>query len=137
MFEINRTPSRRELRQFAGLWFPAFWAVVGFVIGHRFGHWEISAGLWAVAVPVSLVGWARPAWMRPIFVGWMLAAAPIGWCISRLILSLVYFGVLTPIGLVRRLVKRDPLGQQFDHAATSYWTPRPPVRDSARYFRQF
>ena len=32
VIEINRNPSRQELRQFAAFWFPAFWALVGFLL---------------------------------------------------------------------------------------------------------
>ena len=137
MFEIHRHPSPRELRQFAGLWFPAFWAVVGLLLAQRTGHWGLAGLLWTLAAVISGLGLARPAWIRPVFVGWMLAAAPIGWCVSRLILTVVYFLVVTPIGLLRRLGKRDPLGRQFDRTASSYWTARPPAADPARYFRQF
>jgi hypothetical protein len=137
MLDINRNPSRRELRQFAGIWFPAFWIVVGGMILYRTGDPIVPLCLWVPVLFLSLMGLWRPAWMRPIFVGWMFAAAPIGWVVSRLILGIVYFVVLTPIGLVLRLTKGDPLQQRFDPSASTYWTPREPARDTSRYFRQF
>jgi hypothetical protein len=135
--EINRNPSRRELRQFAGIWFPAFFALVGGLIVYNAGRWTVPLAIWTAALLLSVMGMVKPAWMRPIFVGWMFAAAPIGWCVSRLILAIVYYGVITPIGLVIRLMKRDPLQQRFDPSAPTYWVQREPARDTSRYFRQF
>lgn len=67
---------------------------------------------------------------------WVRTTAPIGWTISRGVLAVLYFGVLTPIGLVLRLVRPDPLAREDDSA--SFWTPRsmeePPLE---RHFRQY
>ncbi len=137
MFDFNRNPSRRELRQFAGIWLPAFFAVVGGLVVYRTGNLAIPMVLWIAAVLLGAMGLVRPAWIRPVYLGWMFAAAPIGWVVSRVILAIVYFGVITPIGLILRMVKRDPLEQRFDRSASTYWVPREPVRDASRYFRQF
>ena len=47
--------------------------------------------------------------MRLIYVGWMVLAFPIGWTVSQVMLALMFFGLFTPIGLVFRLIGRDPL----------------------------
>ena len=44
-----------------------------------------------------------------IYVGWMILAFPIGWTISQVILVVMFFGLFTPIGLIFRLLGRDPL----------------------------
>ena len=67
----------------------------------------------------------------------MLAAVPIGWTLSHLVLGAVYYGVFTPIGLVMRLLGHDPLERRFDPTATSYWIERTDRSDPARHFRQF
>jgi hypothetical protein len=67
----------------------------------------------------------------------MLAALPIGWTISHLVLGAVYYLVLTPIGLVMRLLGRDPMQRRFDRSAKSYWIERTPRTDPSRHFRQF
>jgi hypothetical protein len=137
MLEFNRNPSRRELRQFAGIWFPAFFALVGGLILFKTGGLLVPIVLWTPALLVSIIGLVRPTWVRPVYLFWMYAAAPIGWLVSRLILAIVYYLVITPIGIVLRLVKRDPLQERFDPSAPTYWVPREPVRDTSRYFRQF
>ena len=63
----------------------------------------------ALALTVGLAGLTRPEWMRSIYVGWMVLAFPIGWTVSQVMLALMFFGLFTPIGLVFRLIGRDPL----------------------------
>ena len=72
-----------------------------------------------------------------LYATWMLAVLPVGWAISHVLLALVYFGVITPIGLGLRLLGRDLLGRRADPNATTYWQERSPRRDPRRYMRQF
>jgi len=57
--------------------------------------------------------------------------------VSFVILAAIYYAVLTPIGLLMRLVGYDPMCRRRDANAASYWTSREPVDDVRRYFRQF
>ena len=52
-------------------------------------------------------------------------------------LLLVYYGLVTPIGLVFRLMGRDPLQRRFDRALDSYWIRRRSSLPAKRYFQQF
>ncbi|MBM4108330.1 MAG: hypothetical protein FJ255_05885 [Phycisphaerae bacterium] len=72
-----------------------------------------------------------------LYTGWMYAALPIGWTISHALLALIYYAVLTPIGLVMRLLGNDPMQRRLDRAATTYWSEHRPPTDPKRYFRQF
>jgi len=78
-----------------------------------------------------------PSLRRPMFVGWMYAAYPLGFIVSHVLLGLVYFGVVTPIGLLLRAVGHDPMTRRFDRSAKTYWIAREQTRDVRRYFRQF
>ena len=73
------------------------------------GHGTAAAIFGLLALTVGPIGLARPDWLRPIYVGWMVLAFPIGWTVSQLILGVIFCGVFTPIGLVFRLMGRDPL----------------------------
>jgi len=137
MISINWHPTNGELRQFAGIWFPAFWLIVGLMVGFRTGWWNIVLPLWLVVAALSVVGLARPQLVRPVFVGWMIAAWPIGWAVSHLLLAAVYYLLITPLGLVMRLYGRDKLQMRLDRSAETYWTPRPAPPPAGRYFRQF
>ncbi|MBX3402491.1 MAG: hypothetical protein KF699_03665 [Phycisphaeraceae bacterium] len=80
---------------------------------------------------------ASPALGKALYRGWMFAALPIGWTISHILLGMVYFLVFTPIGLIMRLLGKDPMERRFQPDAPTYWIKRPPPAESSRYFRQF
>jgi len=137
MISINWHPTDRELRQFAGIWFPAFWAIAGLMLGVRFGWWNVVIPIWLLVAGISAVGLLRPQLMRPLFVAWMCAAFPIGWLVSHLLLAAVFYLVLTPLGLLSRVLGRDKLKMRFDRNATTYWVRRGSPPSTDRYFRQF
>jgi hypothetical protein len=135
--DVNRNPSRRQLNQFGFIWL-AFFALAATVTWVRFHSPALSSALAAAAVVVPAVGWLAPPFMRAVFVGMSLLAWPIGFVVSHLLLGAVYFLLVTPIGLVMRLVGYDPMHRRFDPRAESYWRARDPgPPDPRHYFRQF
>ncbi|RMF22645.1 MAG: hypothetical protein D6760_07010 [Deltaproteobacteria bacterium] len=135
MIDINWHPSRRELRQFAALWLGVFGLI---------GAWKLygSSGAagwpWAiVAGALGLPGLLWPPLVRPVYVAWMALAFPIGWTVSHLLLALIYYGVVTPIGLILRASGTDPMMRRFDPEAETYWVEHRTGDDKSRYFKQF
>jgi hypothetical protein len=124
------------LRQFAGLWLAFFGGLAAWQ-GLMRGRTGVALALAALAAVIGGIGLARPALIRPIFVGWMVLAFPIGWTVSLLMLGLVYYGLFLPIGLIFRLAGRDALRLRPRPGVATYWTPRPAPADVRRYFRQF
>ncbi len=57
--------------------------------------------------------------MRWVYIGWMILAFPIGWTVSQVMLAVMFFGLFTPIGLVFRLIGRDPL-HRGSHSRTRF-----------------
>jgi len=136
LIEINRDPGRSELRWF-GLVLLAFLGVIGAMLRWKFDAPEAARWVWIAGVALAVIYYAVPPLRRPMFVGWMIAAFPIGWTISHVVLAIVYYLVITPIGLVMRLVGYDPMHRRFDRKAASYWKEHDPHGNAARYFRQF
>jgi hypothetical protein len=75
--------------------------------------------------------------MKPIFVGWMYASFPIGFVVSHIVIGVIFYLVITPIGLMMRLFGRDTMYRSFDREAATYWVSHDPGLDRARYLRQF
>ena len=136
LIRINRNPSRRQLATFGACWL-LFFGCFGVASLRRSDSFKMAAILWAAAIVVPLVGWAFPKFLRLIYLGMIYLTLPIGFVLSYLILGVVYYGVLTPIGLLMRLLGHDPLNRRFDADAESYWVVRKPSVDTKRYFRQF
>lgn len=136
LLEINRNPSRRDLAWFGAVLL-LFFLVGGGAIG-RASHSDVARNiLWGAGILAALVYYAAPSLRRPMFVGWMHAAYPLGFVVSHLLLGIVYFGVITPIGLLMRAVGHDPMTRRFDRSAPTYWVERGRVGDVKRYFQQF
>ena len=136
LIEINTNPSRRQLAVFGAAWLVLL-AAVGAVVYLRTGSLIAAGILWAAAVVVPGVGWIVPAFMRIVYVALAYAAFPIGWAVSTLLLAAVYYLLLTPAGLLMRLLGRDHLRRRFDPQAGSYWLPHRHRQDLQGYFRQF
>jgi hypothetical protein len=134
--DIPRDPPRRVLRQFAGLWLFFFGALAAW---HALARDDSTGAilLGAVALGVGVTGLLRPSRVRPVFVGAMLAAFPIGWLVSKILLAVVYYAFLTPIALAFRMAGRDVLARRPDPAATTYWAGKPAAAGLRSYFRQF
>ncbi len=136
MIHFNWQPSSRDLRIFAVGQIACLTLVaVGSV--RRGGSVELASLLMGVSATVGLVGAVRPALVRWIYVSWMIVMFPIGWCVSHLLLTSVFWLVITPIGLVLRCCGIDPLERRFDAHRKSYSTRRGPMPPTARYLQKF
>jgi hypothetical protein len=136
MIERNRNPTARDLRQF-GLLLAGFVLLAGWLLGRRFGFappWPLLGALSALSLVLAV---ARPMALRAVFLGWGTATWPISWVVSHVLLALVFYGILTPVGLLVRLSGHDPMQRKLEPMATTYWQRRPPPRDRKSYFRPF
>lgn len=136
IIEINKNPSKRELNWF-GLLFLLFFGIVGGIVWFNTKSLRAPAIIWSTAAVIVIVYYAAPQVRRPLYLVWMYAALPLGWIMSHLVLAAIFYGVITPIGLLMRLLGKDPMQRKIDRTATTYWTEHHPGGDAARYFRQF
>jgi hypothetical protein len=134
--DIQFRPSSTLLRQFAGLWLVCFLGL-GLWEGLARGHGTRATVLALLALSVGTAGLIWPQRIRPIYVAWMVLAFPIGWTVSQIIVALLFYGLFTPIGLVFRLMGRDPLHRARRPGIESYWAPKLTPADPRRYFKQF
>ncbi len=137
LVRINKNPSRHDLRMFAGVWFPLFCAALGVMVWRKSGSLHVPEIIWGAGAVLSLAGLVWPALARWLSLGLSYATFPIGFVMSHLVVGVVYFLVITPIGFLQRRLGRDALGLRLDRSAQSYWTPReqPPGPDS--YFHEY
>ena len=120
LIEMNWAPSRRDLKQFAGIWFPAMCGVIGFIAWKKFGATlNVAICIWSAGLVIGGIGLMVPALIRPLFVGLMLVAFPIGFVVSHVLLAVIYYFVVTPIGLIMRVCGYDPMTRKLDPDATT------------------
>jgi hypothetical protein len=133
--DVPATASRTTLRQFAGLWIVFFGALACWQAYGR-EAWILAYVLAAIGVAVGLMGLARPGFIRPFFVGAMKVTHPVGRLVSFLLLTLLFYVVFTPVGLIFRLIGRDPLHLRRPRACDTYLTPKLAPAGVQSYFRQ-
>lgn len=73
----------------------------------------------------ALLGLTAPIILKPIYKVWMSFAVVMGFVMTRVILTVLYFGMFTPIALLTKLLGKDLLDQRLDKNAASYWVQRP------------
>ena len=134
--ELPLHPSPRTLRQFAALWM-LFFGCAAVWQGLFRQHPAAAIVLVGLSLTVGPLGLWQPSFVGPIYVAWLVAAFPIGWTVSHVSLAVVYFLIVTPLGLVSRLVGRDRLSLRDRSNEGTNWTPLGESPGVRQYFRQY
>jgi hypothetical protein len=78
-----------------------------------------------------------PRLLKWIHGPWMLLSLALGWIMTRVFLTIAFFLIVTPIGLLQRLFGKRPVEMAFRTGATSYWQQRTAQSLPADYEKQF
>ena len=113
--------TRKELREF-GLTIGIILVILGSVALWR-GK-EIYPYLLGIGALFIILGFTLSQVLKPLQKTWMSFSIIIGFFVSRIILFILFFAVLTPIGLITRLLGKDILDQGIDRTRQSYWHDR-------------
>ncbi len=131
----NIKSGKRQLRQF-GLTLGivlGVWAGLLFFRGR--GYYSYLFILSVVFLSLALLA---PALLKPVQKIWMTAGICIGWFVTRVILLLLFYLVITPIGILAKIFGKDFLDTKFDRDRDSYWIARVPAKfDKKSYENQF
>ncbi|PJI41038.1 SxtJ family membrane protein [Ferrovibrio sp.] len=127
--DVVEGPSDRSF----GLVFAGF-----FMILAALGWWRDSTSwIWlaGVAVIFAFVALVWPALLAPLNRLWMKFGLLLFRVTNPLILGLLFYGVITPMGWFMRLAGKDPMRRCFEPDSASYWigrTPPGPAPDSMK-----
>jgi hypothetical protein len=145
LIQIDFRPDSRQLKQFGFIALAAFGVLgaltlwkgtfFGFALGAAAR--PLATGFWILGAVCASFSFLWPQGNRPLFVGLSLLAFPIGFVVSHLVLAVLFFGILSPLGLLLRLIRYDPLDRGFQKDRTSYWVDMPEATGRQGYFRQF
>ena len=146
LIQVNWKPNERQLRTF-GLICGVVGAVLGVLTlwrGSIFGIGleiararEVSYFLFAAATICAVLALTKAGAFWPLYVLATAISLPIGFVLSYAVLGVLFYLVVTPYGLIFRLLGRDALNRRFDRSAPSYWLRRTRVTDISRYYRQY
>jgi hypothetical protein len=75
--------------------------------------WIVAGILW---VPALLM----PSLLRPVYATWMKIGHAIGWVNTRIILGVLFYVLVLPMGLIMRLFGKDPMAREMNKSISSY-----------------
>jgi len=91
-----------------------------------------------IGVLLILFGLILPNILKPLNKIWMTLAVILGWFMSRIILIILFYLIITPIGFLLKIAGKDFLNLQSDNDKNSYWEIREKkVTEKIDYERQF
>ena len=137
LIEIKWHPPRKELFHFGIIALVASGLLAGLLYFYKDLALTWSLIIIAFGLFTFLTGLFAPALTRLIYLALILITLPIGLILSFCLMAVFYFLIITPLGLVFRIMGRDPLCRRFDPNAPSYWIPHSDPEQPDRYFRQF
>jgi hypothetical protein len=97
-----------------------------------------SVVIGGIGVLLILFGLILPTILKPLNKIWMILAVILGWFMSRLILFILFYIVITPIGFFLKLMGKDFLHRKIDNNSQTYWETREKkIAEKIDYERQF
>ncbi len=120
-----------------------FGITIGIVLG-LMGMWFLWRGkggsyaLLGSSILFLSLSFIYPLLLKPVQKLWMSLAVLLGWLMTRVILIILFYLVVTPIALLAKLCGKDFLNTKLDRNAKSYWITRKDVTpDKKSYENQF
>jgi hypothetical protein len=121
---MTQQADTKELRKF-GLMVGGIFLIIGL--------WPViirgdSPRIWAISVGGSLVGLglALPSSLKHIHRIWMKIGHVLGYVNTRILLGVIFYGLITPMGLIMRLSGKDSMHRVLVPEANTYRVIRPP-----------
>ena len=96
-----------------------------------------GAPLSLCASALMILALVSPKILRPFHSAWMAISLVIGFVVTRVILTAVFFLFVTPIGLLQRMCKRSPIELAFRDGSETYWEQKSGAGTTAEYENQF
>ena len=126
---------KTDLRKF-GITIGILLMVIG---GLLFWKEKDSFQLWINSgIILFVAGIAIPTILKPVYWVWMIFATILGWFMTRMILSLLFYGIFTPIGLISRLFGKQFIELKWNKKDSTYWNYRTyGIFEKEKYEKQF
>ena len=91
-----------------------------------------------IGIILIVFGTTIPFTLKPIYWVWMIIATILGWVMTRVILSILFYIIVTPIGLIARLLGKQFIELQWNKESSTYWNYRSgDTFEKEKYEKQF
>ena len=133
--EIKNIPnSNKDIRSFGITIGIILFIISGLLMYYGKEFYQLIAIIASIFIGLGLI---LPIFLKPIYFVWMTFAAILGWVMTRVILSVVFYLIITPIGLLTKLLGEDFLALK-KIKSDSYWNHRDSSEElNQNYEKQF
>ena len=127
--EIKKIKSTKKDFKYFGLTIGLILFFIGLFLLYR----DIESSVYVVPIGsiFLFLGLVAPSILKPIYKIWMIFAVIIGWIMTRLILSVLFYTIITGIGILTRIIGKDFLNLKLKDQE-SYWN----IRDNENELNQ-
>jgi hypothetical protein len=128
--DATAAPSERKF----GLTLGVVFALIALIKVIERSPWSVVWG----ALAAVLIGCAllRPRLLSAPNRLWLKLGLLMHWIVNPIIMAILFYGTILPVGLLMRALGKDPLRLRLDKTATSYWLPRSDERSPSEAMRQ-
>jgi hypothetical protein len=132
---INWHPTRREIRYFSVTMLIAFaLANLILVLG---GKYRVAGWIFGCGLALSIVCYFIPPVGKLVYFVWMAVTYALGRIVSPIITAIIFYLLVTPIGLINRLFGKERLRLKKPKDASTYFVDHTEAQDKESMRRQF
>ena len=117
----NIKTNKKEIRKFGFLIGGVLIALSIFMLWKTYNQYQL---VFVIGVSFVLLGFIIPSILKPIYIIWMTFATILGWIMTRVILTVLFYLIVTPIGLIARIFGVKFLDLSWNDNVKSYWNKR-------------
>ena len=117
----NIKTNKEEIRKFGFLIGGVLIALSIFMLWKTFNQYQL---VFIIGISFVLLGLFIPSILKPIYIIWMTFATILGWIMTRVILTILFYLIVTPIGLIARIFGAKFLDLSWNDNVKSYWNKR-------------
>ncbi|MDQ7781529.1 MAG: SxtJ family membrane protein [Desulfomonilaceae bacterium] len=132
----QQEPSNRDMNILALLF-----VIIGCAVGAYVLFWKGSTNGYIWMAAAAALGACRivPPLFRRMYRFWVGFSIVLGYFVSRILLTIIFFIVVLPTGIIMKILGKDPMDRKRDPNAATYWNRKEPEADTSieRYEKQF
>lgn len=132
-------PARKKFAVSLIVGFPIV-AVLLLLLGRAFsGAWNPTIPIWIACAGsgTGVVLRLLPQIAKPFYLVWFGFGCSAGIVIGNLLFSAFFYLVITPFGLMRRMIGKPAIVKRHAKESSSYWQDARTTDDPKRYYRQY
>ncbi len=131
----NIKSNKSEWKKF-GITMGIILAIIGFyLIWKRNNHYCYPLSFSAA---FFIIGLFLPSLLKPVYKAWMILSVVMGFMMTKVIMVIIFYLILTPLGLIASMTGKKFLDMKIDKNVKSYWIARGQTQKlKSDYERQF